>query len=150
MKKRITVPFIFFLLLSLVHISFGQSGNASDYAKLKLDYLNKYHEYLENSTDPTRASIPPVDPTSNYYVDSKGNMIPAFNNTQGAPFINMSPINGDPGTDVINTYTFVQSTGTYTAITGGTIVVSGAGIDDNLYASIPIGFTFNYDGAAYT
>ena len=51
---------------------------------------------------------------------------------------------------LVSGYTFNQYTGTYTPIVGGTVVASGAGIDDNLYPSLPIGFTFNFNGQPYT
>lgn len=47
-------------------------------------------------------------------------------------------------------YGFSQFGGTYTPITGGTVHGSGTGVDDNNYNAVNIGFTFNYDGVAYT
>lgn len=55
-------------------------------------------------------------------------------------------------------YTFAQSSGTYTPITGGTIVAtatsaSGAGSLDDIVYNLPNGtipFTFNFDGIGYT
>jgi hypothetical protein len=46
----------------------------------------------------------------------------------------------------------VASAGTYTAITGTTPAVSGQGYfpDEELTVAIPLGFTFNYCGTAYT
>ncbi len=43
-----------------------------------------------------------------------------------------------------------NTTGTYTAVTGGTLVASGSGLDDGAYPAKPIGFTFYYNGVAYT
>ncbi|MGQ9806283.1 MAG: choice-of-anchor D domain-containing protein [Chlorobiales bacterium] len=58
---------------------------------------------------------------------------------------------GTPITNLVSTsYTFSQATGTYTPITGGTVLGTGTGVDDNNYTAQPIGFTFNYDGVDYT
>ncbi|MFN5026249.1 MAG: IPT/TIG domain-containing protein [Bacteroidota bacterium] len=46
-------------------------------------------------------------------------------------------------------YTFTNTLGTYTPITGGT-VLSTTTDDDNNYALQPIGFNFTYGGATYT
>ncbi len=48
-----------------------------------------------------------------------------------------------------NTYQFSALSGTFTEITGGT-VLSAIQTDDALSASIPIGFTFNFCGTDYT
>ncbi|MEI6312383.1 MAG: fibronectin type III domain-containing protein [Bacteroidota bacterium] len=48
-------------------------------------------------------------------------------------------------------YSFSQTTGTYTPITGGTLLSAvSVSNDDNTYAAVPIGFTFNYNGTNYT
>lgn len=58
---------------------------------------------------------------------------------------------GMPQTNLVSTaYNFSQATGTYTSITGGTLLGSGTGVDDNNYSAQSIGFTFNYDGVNYT
>jgi hypothetical protein len=41
-------------------------------------------------------------------------------------------------------------TGTYSPIVGATVLGSGSGLDDNTYASVPLGFTFYYNGNSYT
>ena len=46
-------------------------------------------------------------------------------------------------------YAFASTSATYSPITGGTTLGSGI-IDDNLYTALPIGFTFTYNGTAYT
>jgi hypothetical protein len=46
-------------------------------------------------------------------------------------------------------YTFSQASGTFTAISGGTLLGSGT-IDDNQFNAIPLGLTFNYNGTNYT
>ncbi|PKQ70303.1 choice-of-anchor D domain-containing protein [Raineya orbicola] len=51
---------------------------------------------------------------------------------------------------VSSTYIFSQATGTYTPITGGTVLGTGTIVDDNNYNNQPIGFTFNYNGTNYT
>lgn len=49
----------------------------------------------------------------------------------------------------VSTYTFAQSSGTYTPITGGT-VLGIPGNDDTGFPTLPIGFNFCYNGAIYT
>src|SRR5829696_8996324 len=54
---------------------------------------------------------------------------------------------------ISNTYQFSYYNGTFTPITGGTAVsyvYNGAANADDGYATVPIGFTFNYDGTNYT
>jgi len=53
------------------------------------------------------------------------------------------------GAEAVSSYTFAQSSGTYTAISGGSTLGTAAN-DDTLFPSIAIGFSFNYDGTAYT
>lgn len=57
------------------------------------------------------------------------------------------------GTGILNaqvsTYTFAQTAGTYTPITGGTVLGVPTN-DDNIFAANPIGFNFCYNGAIYT
>ena len=50
----------------------------------------------------------------------------------------------------ITNYGFSASSGTFTALSGGTNPVNGGGLDLGYYNSIPIGFTFTYNGIAYT
>jgi len=58
---------------------------------------------------------------------------------------------GTPQTNLVATaYNFSQAVQTYTPITGGTVLGTGTGVDDNNYTAQAIGFTFNYDGVDYT
>jgi hypothetical protein len=53
----------------------------------------------------------------------------------------------------VSSYTFSQSSGTYTPITGGTIVAASnttTTLDSEVYSALPIGFTFSYNGIDYT
>lgn len=150
MKTRITLIFAFLTMVACSYTSLSQSGNAEDYQKLKQDYIEKYNEYLSNSTDPTRAKVPPVNPLSDYSVDSQGRMVPAFDRRNESPLLSMRNPSGQTETDAVNLYTFAQSVTTYTAISGGTLLASGAGIDDNNFAAQPIGFTFNFNDIPYT
>ena len=51
----------------------------------------------------------------------------------------------------VTLYSFSQVMGTYTPITGGTVLASGAGFwDDDTFGPVPIGFTFTYNGTNYT
>lgn len=49
----------------------------------------------------------------------------------------------------VECYTFQQSNGTYSPLTGATNVFSGSW-DDAVSSAVPIGFTFNYNGSNYT
>ncbi|UPQ80769.1 GEVED domain-containing protein [Flavobacterium azooxidireducens] len=49
----------------------------------------------------------------------------------------------------VSTYTFSQSSGTYTPITGGTLAASGAGLDDTIL-SVILPTSFNYNGTTIT
>ena len=53
----------------------------------------------------------------------------------------------------VSAYTFSQTSGTYTPITGGTLIQSPsttASLDEQVFTALPIGFTFNYAGTNYT
>jgi hypothetical protein len=59
-------------------------------------------------------------------------------------------VGGTPQTNLVSTaYVFSQAVQTYTPITGGTVLGTGTGVDDNNYIGQDIGFTFNYDGVNY-
>src|SRR3989344_5080924 len=49
----------------------------------------------------------------------------------------------------VSTYTFAQMAGTYTPISGGAVVTAGTS-DDNTFGALNLGFTFTYNGVAYT
>lgn len=49
----------------------------------------------------------------------------------------------------VNAYSFAQSSGTYTSITGGTVLGTPTN-DDTSFPNQLIGFTFNYNGVNYT
>ena len=49
----------------------------------------------------------------------------------------------------VNIYSFVSSAGSFTAISGGTVLSTGT-FDDNVYNAINIGFTFTYNAVGYT
>ena len=50
---------------------------------------------------------------------------------------------------LVSTYTFSQNAGTYTAISGGTVLGDTTNNDDN-FASLNIGFAFYFNGQSYT
>ena len=56
------------------------------------------------------------------------------------------------GWSQVSGYAFSQSTGTYTEITGGTVYSTTVAttLDSEVYGNLPIGFTFTYNGVAYT
>ena len=53
------------------------------------------------------------------------------------------------GYSAVTGYSWSMSNGTYTPITGATTLGTGT-VDDTSYPGLPIGFTFTYDGTAYT
>lgn len=67
-------------------------------------------------------------------------------NSSGAPNPYTFGLSGAAG-DFVSNYTFSQCSGTYTAITGGTQIATGA-FDDNVYTQTIPSFTFN--GTAFT
>lgn len=50
----------------------------------------------------------------------------------------------------VSAYTWSQAAGTYTAITGGTVLASGTLMDDDMFIAVPMGLTFNYNGNNYS
>lgn len=56
---------------------------------------------------------------------------------------------GTAHAQVSGLYVFSQSNGTYTPITGGTVIGTSTD-DDDVYGAMPIGFTFNFNGQPYT
>lgn len=52
-------------------------------------------------------------------------------------------------TAAVSTYNFSQSSGTYTAISGGTVLGDTTN-DDNSFTAVTIGFTFYFNGKTYT
>ena len=50
----------------------------------------------------------------------------------------------------VGNYSFTSSSGTYTALSGGTVVVSGSTWDDTASALITIPYTFTYNNVGYT
>ncbi|MDD4277454.1 MAG: choice-of-anchor J domain-containing protein [Candidatus Cloacimonetes bacterium] len=52
---------------------------------------------------------------------------------------------------VVSDYTFASAPGTYTEISEGTVLLSGVPADTNpSFNAIPLGFSFDFDGNAYT
>ena len=52
---------------------------------------------------------------------------------------------------VVSDYTFTGSAGTYTEISGGTVLLTGVpAVSNPSFNAIPLGFSFEYDGTAYT
>lgn len=64
-------------------------------------------------------------------------------------FFALCMINGQKINAQVSAYTFAQSSGAYNEITGGSVIGSSTD-DDQVYGSMNIGFTFNYNGTAYT
>ncbi|MDD2228861.1 MAG: hypothetical protein PHY48_05585, partial [Candidatus Cloacimonetes bacterium] len=50
---------------------------------------------------------------------------------------------------IVSEYSFASTTGTYTAISGGTVHGTSAN-DNESFLALPLGFTFTYDGVSYT
>lgn len=50
----------------------------------------------------------------------------------------------------VTDYSFSQSSGTYVAITGGTVATTSTTSDYSAYNNIPVGFTFTFNGSNYT
>lgn len=56
----------------------------------------------------------------------------------------------------VSAYTFVQDAGTYSPITGGTVLATATAnndagsIDEAIFTAVPLGFAFNFNGVDYT
>lgn len=111
------------------------------------------------SLAPTGASCNPLTESERKELDALTELKPkGMGETEYARFIELSEresacftemAEGGIGISAVSGYTFNQSSGTYTEITGGTLHGTGS-IDDTNYNAVSIGFTFSYNGADYT
>jgi PKD repeat protein len=60
----------------------------------------------------------------------------------------MLPVSGF--SQLVNFYNFYQGSTPYTLISAGTVLGSGASYDNQVHTSIPLGFTFSFNGSSYT
>jgi hypothetical protein len=136
----------------------------ASYNVVKKAFWLAFQEYKKKVKDDYSVK-PPVDPTGTFCVNDNGQMDIKNNNSPNQNHNASNVINNDLiisnngesysphglGTekDLASSYTFAQSTTTYTAInTTGTQITSGC--DDSYYLNYPIGFSFNFNGTAYT
>ncbi|MBE2218620.1 MAG: hypothetical protein IAE90_10470 [Ignavibacteria bacterium] len=151
MEKRITTSFIFFLLLSIINISFGQDLDDKNYSSNKEKFYKQYLIYKSNLANGI-VTVKPIDPSGLFAIDEKSNFVPVDHPADKTTdmYSQVPWINGQP--DVVTGYTWTQPAGTYTTISGGagTVILASGAIDDNVYGLLPIGFTFNFDGVDYT
>ena len=149
--KKLSSIFIFtflaviFLAFNPIYNAFNNDVDSPSYEIAKHKFFEAYQEYKNNLNKGIKTT-PPVDPSGNFKIDENGNfnMINVENNQTRAFDPKLSP-------DVVATYLFTQSTNTYTAINGtGTLVAGSQGCDDIAFGPFPIGFTFTYNGVAYT
>ena len=162
---------LFFLTVNPSHLISQQNDKATSlkpsdasYNVVKKAFWLAFQEYKQKVKDGYSVK-PPVDPTGTFCVNDNGQMDikndkSPNQNHNGSNVINNDLIissNGDShsphgiGTekDLASSYTFTQSTTTYTAInTTGTLITSAC--DDSYYLNNPIGFSFNFNGTAYT
>lgn len=151
MKKLFTLSVITLLAIGFYafypETSPEKKGNDDDaYRNAKNFFYNQYLHYKATVSDQTKAMVPPVDPSGNFMIDRYGNFSPKYQENLSVP---ADFLDGDA---VSSGYTWTQPAGTYSTITGGagTVTLATGGIDDNVYGTIPIGFTFNFDCSSYT
>ena len=92
------------------------------------------------------------EPSSNGFISSSSAWLGLF-------FLTLSLLVSQNGFTQVSAYTFTESIGTYTPITGGTVVATATGagmgapsLDDTIY-NLPTGtipFSFTFDGIPYT
>ncbi|MBL8015788.1 MAG: hypothetical protein JNK43_00835, partial [Ignavibacteria bacterium] len=141
MKKRITTLLVIIAALAF-QLTFSQDAGNS-YNMKKKEFFRQYTEYMNNIAQ-NKTAVKPVDPNGLFYIDDNNR----FQSTSGIGVMNINPSGQVNGTDAVNTYTFTQTTGTYTPIVGTALGTSSN--DDEIFTAIPIGFTFVYDGTSYT
>lgn len=141
MKKRITTLLVIFAALAF-QLTFSQDAGNS-YNSKKQAFFKQYTEYM-NSIAQNKTAVKPVDANGLFYIDENNR----FQSTSGIGVMNINPTGQVNGTDAVNTYSFTQTTGTYTPIVGTALGTSAN--DDEIFSAIPIGFTFVYDGTSYT
>ncbi len=129
-------------------LSFKPGDNDTPaYETIKKNFWDSYQSY-QSELKNNRFAKPPVDPTGTFDVDQNGYFNLKQNGNNRTNVIFPSPlVQGD----LVSSLVFSQSTTTYTTIVGGagTVFVT-SGCDDSYYGSLPIGFTFTYNGIPYT
>ena len=141
MKKRITTLLVIFAALAF-QLTFGQDAGNS-YNMKKKDFFRQYTEYMNNIAQ-NKNAVKPVDANGLFYIDDNNR----FQSTSGIGVLNNNQTGQVGQTDAVNTYSWTQTTGTYTPVTGTALGTSSN--DDEIFGATPIGFTFVYDGTSYT
>jgi GEVED domain-containing protein/putative BNR repeat neuraminidase len=147
MKKIFSIS-----LVTLFMVSMNLMSLAQDNSSKKKEFWEKYQIYKSN-LDKNIATQKPVDPNGLFFIDEKNNF---QIRTSSVPFGEVPNPNvpwiKEPSPDVVSSgFYFSQSTTTYTPAVGGTILCAGSTFCDDLtFTNIPLGFTFNYNGTAYT
>ena len=123
--------------------------NDPEYIASKLNFYNQFQAYKDDISHGIMTSKP-IDPSGRFEIDDKGNF-QLIHNKQ--PILSDIPTFKSPLTgDLVSAYTFAQDVTTFTTIVGGSgtqSLVTGY-CDDNEYAANAIGFTFTFNGTAYT
>ncbi len=151
MKKIFTISIAVLFIASLNLKLFAQCETCNDpeYANKKAEFWNQY-QVFKNNVDRNIFSPKPEDPNGLFYIDENNN----FNvKTSGGKFGSLNAItpfsNWLGQSDAVSSgYTFSQSTTSYASInTTGTLDTNNC---DDGYKNLPIGFSFNFNGALYT
>jgi hypothetical protein len=143
MKNRIT-PLIV-ILIAMIAFQDICAQDANNYKENKSKFFKLYKEYI-NKINSGQSAIKPSDPSGLFFIDGNNNF---GSTTDNGTIINKDNIlPKEPVKEAVNTYTWSQSTTTYTPVAGTTL--GSAFNDDEIYGAIPIGFTFHYDGTTYT
>ncbi len=123
MKKMLLISTVLFLLAA---ITYGQASAISRAGKSSQRYQAKT----------TIGTLQHINSTSINKTSQNNN--PAVN-----PILPNSPVTW------VTNWSFLQSSGTYTAISGGTVLGTTAN-DENVFGPYNIGFNFEYNGTVYT
>ncbi len=150
---KIISSVVIFCFLAVLTIAFYPAENATNstdkdspaYEIAKHKFFDQYKVYKNNLEKGIKTPAP-VDPSGNFIIDENGN----FTMKDGeSTMTNFHQPNGQP--DLLSAYVFTQSTQTYTSInTTGTLVAGSTNCDDGTFGTFPIGFSFTYDGTAFT
>ncbi len=149
MKKRNTFKLLTGLLLMLFMLQFSFAQDGKDYDLKKANFWKQYMLYKE-TLKYNPSAVKPIDPSGLFEIDQNNEMrSKSSDNNINLPVNQNAPwVNGGEHDLVSIDYTWSQTTGTYTPVSG-TVLGTNAN-DDNTFAATPIGFNFVYEGITYT
>ncbi len=134
----------------VVKSTINQTGTGGDdptkdpnYETYKKNFWNQYQTYIHDK-QMGKVTPVPVDPNRIFEVNNLGKMDLIINHKKAD---NIIPPGPSPNN--VSTYTWAQSSTTFTPIVGGTVLYTSTW-DDGSNLTLPIGFTFTFDNVSYT